>query len=134
MLHVLTKIAPSEIHGLGVFAADAIKSGRVVWQYNMFLDTSFEESELPKLPECQQINLRKHCYINPEQPGVLVICADDARFINFSEKANLIFGDKTLGEDDLIAARDIEAGEELTVFPETDLDFCRKMEANGHVR
>lgn len=58
------------------------------------------------------------------------MCGDEAQFLNFppeGEKANIQLGGVVDGQDVLITARDIKAGEELTVPPESDADYSRKI-------
>jgi hypothetical protein len=78
----------------------------------------------------------KRGYINPKSPEEYVICIDESQFINFAQPdkpANLCLGGLQDGEHLLLAAVDIAAGEELTVPPESDLDYERKMESYGAV-
>ncbi len=50
MLLVKTYIGMSEIHGLGVFAAEAIADGAVVWRHNPMFDLMFDERTLAQSP------------------------------------------------------------------------------------
>jgi hypothetical protein len=62
----------------------------------------------------------------------VVICVDEAQFLNFprvGESANLCLGGLQDGEHLLLAAVDIPAGTELTVPPESDTDYARKMKS-----
>ena len=74
--------------------------------------------------------IKERGYINPNRLGQWVICVDEAQFLNFApenEKPNLRLGEEQDGENLLIAARDIAEGEELTVGPESDADYVRKI-------
>jgi hypothetical protein len=75
--------------------------------------------------------IKERGFINPAQPEIWVLCIDEAQFLNFpkrGEAANIELGGLLDGEHLLLAARDIEEGEELLVPPESDADYERKME------
>ncbi len=128
MLLVKTRLAPSAIEGLGVFAAEDITKGTIVWQFVPGVDLLIDPSELPSLPAAVVEHCQRYAYLHTET-GEYVLCGDDARFVNHSDDPNLIGiyppGDKQ-GVD--IAARDIRAGEELTSDYQTfDVEFRQKL-------
>ena len=116
MLLVKTKVAPSQVHGLGVFADEFIPRGARIWEYNDAVDDRFDASRLIDLSEDEQEELLKHTYINP-RTKLYVFCGDDARYMNHSDAPNTedIGYDEGLvnGEGVTIAARDIQPGEEI---------------------
>lgn len=119
MLLVPTKLGASEIHGQGCFADRKIYKGEIVWSYDSDCDLSYDRRSVTV-----KQNLVSYC----SPTGSLIVCGDNAQFINFAELPNLEFGpDCVETEYDLVAARDIEAGEELTVGRETDCDADRKL-------
>lgn len=84
-------------------------------------------------PRAQQF-IHQRGYVNPQDPEVIVLCIDEAQFMNFpppDQPANLHLGGLQDGEHILIAAQDIAIGDELTVPPESDADYQRKMESYG---
>lgn len=107
MLKVPTYLAPSSIHGMGIFTPLAIDEGAVVWDFTPGIDAYFTEEELSAFPEPYQSRVRTYCY--QEDSGLYVLCGDNARFMNHSFEPNC---------DDsgscTVARRPIEAGEELT--------------------
>lgn len=137
MLHVRTEVKPSTIHGLGLFSTSRIKAGQRVWRFNRKLDHGFTGNYLDCLPDCVAEQIRKYSYVNSGEEGLYILCGDDARFLNFPkvdvatntyvDMPNLKLGNRMDGEYDLLAARDIEAGEELTVPLESDADADRKL-------
>ena len=114
MLLVRTRLAPSTIHGLGVFAAEPIARGAEVWRFTAGFDLDLEPQALEALPEHAREWLRVYGYLDPRLRR-FVLCCDDARFINHSETPNLRpdFAREAHGVD--LALRDIAPGEELTV-------------------
>jgi hypothetical protein len=84
--------------------------------------------EIPALPKPAQDFLYQYGYVEIDgSERVLILCGDHAKHMNHSEKPNL------LDLETNIAARDIQAGEELTCnYYLFDLDADRKL--RGKVR
>lgn len=114
MLLVRVRVDRSAIHGLGVFAAEPIPRGSAVWRFTPGFDLDLDPALVQAQPQPLRERLLHYGYIDPRL-GRYILCCDDARFLNHSAVPNLR-PDFTLdryGVD--IAARDIAAGEELTV-------------------
>jgi SET domain-containing protein len=107
MLLVKTYLAPSTVHGIGLFAAEPIPRDTVIWRFDPRIDRRFTKAERDALPEPAKSFVRKYSY--PEEVGseVYFLDGDHARFMNHSGTPN------TDCEVDTIAIRDIAAGEEL---------------------
>jgi len=130
MMTVPVEISLSTIHGQGVFALRPIKAGWVIWQFNPSLDQKCPAALLKYAEEQVREFVMKRGYLNERDEWV--VCVDEAQFMNFpdpGESANTKLGGKQDGEFLLLAATDIEAGDEITVPPESDHDYARKMEA-----
>lgn len=128
MLCIRTRLQRSKIHGLGVITLDSLAKGEELWRFHKDLDQRIRLSEVHRLPRHSMDALLHYCYINPDAPDLIVLCADDARFMNFDDPANTeVSTIKVDGEFSLVAARDIKAGEELTVPFNSDADAARKM-------
>ena len=116
MLLVKTKIGPSTIHGIGIFADELIPKGTRIWEYHEGVDSRFDEKFLKSLPELEQKQMLNYAYKNP-RTGMYVLCGDDARFFNHSDIPNtddLEFDDGLVqGEGITVANRDIQPGEEI---------------------
>ena len=110
MLIVNTYIAASGIEGVGVFAAQPIKAGSVIWRpdpnFDLLIPVAQYESSPPHLKQL----LDRYAYPSPDRPGFLVYEADNGRFMNHAEAPNTDFS--RFGEGRAIA--DIAAGEEIT--------------------
>lgn len=127
MLVVPVEIKKSEIHGTGVFALNAIKEGTVVWLFD-HLDQRWDGWAVEHMDPRLMNFVKQRGYVN--QRKEVVLCADEAQFMNFplrGEKANLCLGGVLEGEYTLLADVDIPAGTELTVPPESDADYERKI-------
>jgi len=112
MLLVRTFLAPSRIHGIGLFAAERIKRGAIIWKMNPVIDIELVEEEIDALAEAARVQVRKYTYLDGVR-GRFVLCGDDARFFNHADEPNCHdFPDA--GGGTTVAARDIAEGEELT--------------------
>lgn len=128
MMFVETKIGPSAIEGIGLFANQFIPKGTPVWKFQPGFDLKFGQSELGKLSRPAREQFLKYAYLNPET-NKYVLCFDDARFFNHSEHPNCLdVGAPDDEEGIVVAAKDIQEGEELTCnYRESDADFDYKM-------
>lgn len=109
MMLIRTFVGASDIHGVGVFAGEPVEKGRVIWQFNPAIDVLIGEDERAGLPQIVRGFLERYAYPDADRPGVMVLNADDGRFMNHSDKPNTHFGDY-----DGTAIADIPEGEELT--------------------
>lgn len=106
MLLVKTKIGPSKIHGIGLFADENIPRGKVVWKFNPIIDKAITIEETKTLPGFTQEYIQKYSFFND---GKYILCGDYAIFTNHSDNPNLESVDEMS-----VAAHDIQNGEELT--------------------
>ncbi len=111
MLTVNTYLAPSAVHGIGLFATDNIPAGTPVWKFNSHIDKVFSPEEFCKITrELNHCSLRHFLNSVYRRGGLFYYLTDNARFINHcSDKANVAFADDCME----IATRDIQAHEEL---------------------
>jgi len=108
MLLVPTYVAASATHGFGLHAGRAIPAGTRIWEFTPGVDLRFPPETLDPVPEILGVKLRMYCYQEPD--GTLVLCGDNARFMNHSFEPNCddVDGPYT------VTRRDIAADEELT--------------------
>ena len=106
MLLVKTYLGPSEIHGIGLFAAEFIPKGTMIWDLHSGFDLELTVEQINSLPEIARDALLHYGYLDGE---LWVICIDDARHMNHSDCPNT--DNEGAGT---IALRDIQAGEEMT--------------------
>jgi SET domain-containing protein len=134
MLTVPVEIKKSAIHGFGVFAKTEIRKGTVLWMFEPGLDLRIPKLVAENSGPRKRDYIMQRGYINPKDPDTIVLCCDEAQFMNFpadGEKANIWLGGLQDGEHILIAAQDIAAGTELTAPPESDADYHRKVSTYG---
>lgn len=107
MLIVPTYVGPSKIAGNGLFAKEPIKRGAVVYARQEHSYKVIPRDIAEKLPKVVQQTLRHRATLRENGWN---ICWDDGQFINHSDNPNLAYNHC----GDVVAARDILAGEELT--------------------
>ena len=123
MLLVKTKIAPSEIEGIGLFADQFIPKDTIIWKFKDGFDLKVSKKDINSLSEFSKEQFKKYCYQN-KKTGLYVLCFDDARFFNHSSTPNCIGLDSIDEEGITIAGRNIKIGEELTCdYEEFDKGF-----------
>lgn len=126
MLLVKTRIGPSAIHGIGLFAAEFIPAGTHIWIFHDKFDQKYEKSVVDSLPGPCREQVYRYAYVNPRS-GLWVLCMDDARYFNHSDDPNTTEVDD--GREGItVASRDIKEGEEITYnYLENDADGARKL-------
>lgn len=86
MLTVNTYLAPSPVHGIGLFAAEDIPADAVVWKFNRHIDKIFSKKVF--LAMCQNVDqCSLHHLLNSsyKRSGRYFYLTDNARFINHTE-------------------------------------------------
>lgn len=122
MLLVKTKVAPSKIHGLGLFADEDIAKGTVIWKFNEIIDKKIDPEILNSLPETAREFILTYAYL---ENGKYILCCDNDQYTNHSETPNV---DTISDPSKSIAVKDIKKGEEILEDYRTyDSDFKRKL-------
>lgn len=126
MLLVKTKIGQSKIHGIGIFAAEFIPKGTIIWEITSHFDLILSQAAIDIIFGPARTMILNYSYLS-KRTGKFILCADDARFFNHSDNPNTIDNLDSKKEETL-AARDIQADEELTGDYRTyDDDWKRKL-------
>jgi SET domain-containing protein len=113
MLLIPTHVAPSAIHGLGLFAVNTIPRGMPVWKFQPDFDREFSPAQLAALPPEAQKHLRWFAYLDL-QNGRWVLSGDHACFMNHSPAPNTGAPPSAIPPVVTVAFRKIPAGEEIT--------------------
>ena len=112
MLKVKTFLDRSLVHGIGLFASEAIVAGQEVWAFHPKIDLAIKLDDWQTIgeevaePAFQQI--RQLAYKEDNQ---MYICLDNAQFMNHCSSATNIGNLKITNS--MVATRDISPGEEL---------------------
>lgn len=116
MLLIPAEVRPSKIHGLGVFTLVPVRRGARVWQLDPGIDQLHPVAWLQTQPEHVRRFVATHCVLSLDKQRYLVL-GDQSMFVNHSLHPNLAPDDDhpVNGEGIVISARDIAAGEELTI-------------------
>jgi SET domain-containing protein len=110
VLQIRTYIAASQIEGVGVFAAEPIRKGTVIWRSDPEFDLAIPFAKYDGYPEHLKELIRRYAYPSSDRPGLLIYEIDNGRFMNHSDRPNTCFRELGYGT----AVVDIGAGEELT--------------------
>ncbi len=123
MLRIKTKLGPSTVHGVGLFADQFIPKGATTWEYDPKFDIGFTEKDLSKMTPDGRRQVLWYAYYD-KKIKKLVLPFDDQRFINHSFKKRNI---KSTPRRD-VAMRDINQGEELLCdYNEFDNTYFKRM-------
>jgi uncharacterized protein len=122
MYLIPTYLAPSSIHGIGVFAGEDVPSGTRIWEFDPRVDWRLTQEELASFPEPYQERLRAWCFLDDD--GFYILCGDNAKFMNHAETPNC---DDPEGRY-TVTNRHIAPGDELTCDYRT---FDRESAAKG---
>lgn len=111
MLRVKTYLDKSPIHGIGVFAAQEIAEGTLIWEFNPQIDKILEIHSTEFLKnELDREFITKYAFFD-RQLKKWVLSVDNDRFTNHSDTPNTY----ALSTSEVVALRDIHAGEEITI-------------------
>ena len=124
MLLIKTKLGPSKVHGIGLFADQFIPQGTITWKYDPEFDIAFSKKQIHRISQPARERFWEYAYFDKEL-NKYVLCFDDLRFINHSSKnPNII---STPRKD--IATRDIKKGEELLCnYNDYEKDYFKRRE------
>jgi hypothetical protein len=109
MLLIRHTVGPSNIHGLGVFAAEPVAAGTLVWVFDPRIDREIPRSELASLPDHVARRICHHAEYYPAE-DLFILSADGDGFMNHDDDANIRSEGRRCW-----AVRDIAPGEELTL-------------------
>ena len=109
MFLIRTRLAPSAIHGIGVFSDEAVAEGQAIWRFERGIDLVIAPERVASLPPAFRHFLDTYAYHTADVPDGLVLSCDHAKFINHSADPNT-----ALQRFETLARRPIEKGEEIT--------------------
>lgn len=112
MMLVKTYLAPSGIHGIGIFAGEPIAAGTKIWAFMEGLDPVYDAALLTTAPEPIRSFLTRYTYPHHREPGKIILDGDHGRFMNHSPTPNTDF--RMMHADAGYALNDIAEGTELT--------------------
>ena len=120
MLLIPTYVAPSRIEGVGVFAAEDVLEGTLIWRLDPRLDRLLSPEEIARMEAVHRAFIHRYGYPYPHDPSITVVELDNGRFMNHSTAPNTCFTDP----DEGFTRTAIAAHEELTCdYSEFDPSF-----------
>jgi hypothetical protein len=122
MMMVQTELRASPIHGIGVFLAEPVREGQLIWRFDSRIDRVFSDLELDQMPNVLQQFLRTYSTFH-EASQLWVLCGDNGRHFNHSNQPTTRSLGIAFGDD--VAACDLPAGAELTSDYQTICDVMR---------
>jgi len=129
MILVRTRVAPSLIHGQGLFALDALPLGTPIWRFEPGFDREFSAEQFAALPLEAQARLRWFAFVN-KATGGWVLSGDHACFMNHSPDPNTGAPPGAIAPIVTVARRGIATGEELTCnYWDFDAEAGQKLRA-----
>lgn len=113
MLLIENYIAPSKIHGMGLYTGVPLQKGTLVWQFNPATDHYYSHEMISLLPAVMKKYIEQYSYPYPQlNPAGVFMDADHGKFMNHSLTPNLVYD--LADPSRYYAAHDIAADEELT--------------------
>jgi hypothetical protein len=113
MMLIETRVQPSAIHGLGLFAVKFIPRGTPVWKFQPGFDHDFSPEQFVALPPLARRHARWFCFVSKAN-GHVILSGDHACFINHSLNPNTGAPPSAAPPVVTVALRDIAAGGEIT--------------------
>ena len=114
MLLVKTKVLPSEISGLGLFADEFIPKGTLIWKFTPGFDMRFTKDQINRFPAEVRKYIKTYCWLS-KKSDMYCFCSDDGKYFNHSKEPNSL-SKYHKDEEEVItkAIKDIQKGEEIT--------------------
>lgn len=114
---IKTYIDRSNIEGIGLFVAEFIPKGTLIWRFTKNFDIEISKNKFENIKkELTKIELDYILRYSFDTENTIIFCTDDAKYCNHSYEAN------TGGIEKQIALKDINIREEIT---------CNYKELNG---
>jgi SET domain-containing protein len=113
MMLIRTRVGPSAIHGMGLFAIDPLPRGTPIWRFQPGFDHDFAPAEFTALPDPARAHTRWFCFVS-RVDGHVILSGDHACFINHDSRPNTGAPPDAPAPVTTVALRDIAAGEEIT--------------------
>ncbi len=113
MMLIRTRVAPSTIHGMGLFTVEPVPAGTPVWRFEPGFDHDFSPAQFAALPLLAREHARWFCFVS-KVDGHVILSGDHACFINHSPDHNTGTPPNPEPPVTTVTLRDLAAGEEIT--------------------
>ena len=112
MIHIQYALKTSDLHGIGLFADEHVTKGQLIYTASPLLDINITQEQFDNLSQNEKDEIRRWGFFD-EPSQKWHVDFDVSKFINHAYRAS-VTQDSSHDEAYLVAARDIEVGEELT--------------------
>jgi SET domain-containing protein len=112
MIHIKYKLDRSNKHGIGLFAAEDLQAGQLVYTASPTLDVNITQEQFDSLKDSEKEELRWWGFFD-ESTQRWHVDFDVSKFINHSKEAT-VTQDKNYSEAYLVTTRKVNKDEELT--------------------
>jgi SET domain-containing protein len=113
MMLIETRVQPSGIHGMGLFAVRLIPRATPIWTFQPGFDHDFSPAQFAALPALAREHTRWFCFVS-KSDGHVILSGDHACFINHSTNPNTGAPPSATPPVVTVALCDIAPGEEIT--------------------
>ena len=113
MMLIRTRVAPSTIHGMGLFTVEPVARGTPIWRFEPGFDHDFSPEQFAALPPLAREHTRWFCFVS-KVGGHVILSGDHACFINHSPTNNTGTPPNPQPPITTVALRDLAADEEIT--------------------
>ncbi|MEM9373547.1 MAG: SET domain-containing protein-lysine N-methyltransferase [Planctomycetota bacterium] len=107
MLIVNTRLGASPIHGVGVFVLEPIAQGQAISEDDPRAQITFTPEQVEALPDPLRRFIEAYGWPSAPDRDEYILTVDNEKYMNHSTAPNI--------DQNGIALRDIEVGEELTI-------------------
>ncbi len=129
MILVPVRVAPSGIHGNGLFAAAFLARGTPIWRFERGFDRTLSQEVYGALPESARKFVRYYGYLRSDDQSY-ILSGDHSHFMNHSSSPNTGMPSDQADQTTTVALRDISEGEEITCdYFAFDAEAARKLGA-----
>ncbi|MCX6793122.1 MAG: SET domain-containing protein [Candidatus Falkowbacteria bacterium] len=112
MIHIKYRLDKSSLHGIGLFAAEDIIKGALIYTPSPALDVNITQEQFDSLDEKEKAEIRWWGFFD-EPTQKWHVDFDVSHFINHSTNRT-VAQDPNHSDAYLVAVKDVKAGEELT--------------------
>lgn len=113
MMLIRTRVAPSTIHGMGLFTQEPVLKGTPVWRFEPGFDRDFSPEQFATLPVLAREHTRWFSYVS-QADGHRILSGDHSCFMNHAAAPNTGAPADSQPPIITVALRDLAAGEEIT--------------------
>ena len=107
MFLIDTYLDKSKIQGVGVFAKENVKKGEKIKEVKIEFEIEFDKENLPRMPLALARMIDNYAYEREKGSKIVVLGFDNEKYLNHSDDPSV--------NDDGIALKDINIGDEITI-------------------